>query len=198
MKTISLLLLLGIFVATAAHADGMWTDNYKKAVERAKAENKVLFLDFTGSDWCGWCIRLDKEVFSKKEFAEYAKKNLVLVKLDFPRSFNLSNRIVKQNDALAQKYQIRGYPTVILLAPDESVIAQTGYQQGGVQAYIEHLDTLLASYRAGANAPAAKESPAEVAPGGDSSKGEVIERSGGVVRLRKADGSVLTLQTNMP
>ena len=62
-----------------------WLTSYEQAQKEAQSKKKLLLMDFTGSDWCGWCIMLDKEVFSKKEFQEYASKNLVLLELDFPR-----------------------------------------------------------------------------------------------------------------
>src|SRR3954465_4955013 len=92
-----------------------WGENYEKALEQAKAENKLVLMDFTGSDWCGWCIKLNKEVFSTPEFAEYAKKNLVLVEVDFPNKKPQSAELKKANEALQEKYKIEGYPTVIVL-----------------------------------------------------------------------------------
>ena len=75
----------GAFAGSAvAGAAAGWDDDYEKAVAQAKAEKKMVLLDFTGSDWCGWCIKLDKEVFSQPEFKDYAKENLVLVEVDFP------------------------------------------------------------------------------------------------------------------
>ena len=71
---------------SSAWAEPSWETDYKKAQDQAKAGNKLVLLDFTGSDWCGWCIKLDREVFSKPEFKDYATKNLVLVELDFPRA----------------------------------------------------------------------------------------------------------------
>ncbi len=203
MKTMRLLLLSALLFAGAARAD-IWTDNYAKAVEQAKAEKKFLLLDFTGSDWCGWCIRLDKEVFSQKEFQSYAKENLVLVKLDFPRSFNLPGKTVKQNKELAQKFQIKGYPTIILLAPDEKLVGQTGYQPGGAEAYVQHLNTILDPARSslGAASPSSGEKPKAgemrtwTATSGDTIEASMVQRSGDVVHLRRADGKVLTIQAH--
>ena len=84
-------------------------------------------LDFTGSDWCGWCIKLNKEVFSKPEFSEYAKKNLVLVEVDFPRHKELSAEQKKANEALQEKYKIEGYPTIIVLDGEGKKVGQLGY-----------------------------------------------------------------------
>ena len=123
---------------------GTWEINFEQALARAKTENKPMLLDFTGSDWCGWCIRLDKEVFSQPEFMTYAADSLVLVELDFPRSKMQSAEIKAQNKALAKKYSIRGYPTIVLLTADGELIARTGYQRGGAENYVAHIKEILA------------------------------------------------------
>ena len=123
---------------------GTWEINFEQALARAKTENKPMLLDFTGSDWCGWCIRLDKEVFSQPEFMTYAADSLVLVELDFPRSKKQSAEIKAQNKALAKKYSIRGYPTIVLLTADGELIARTGYQRGGAENYVAHIKEILA------------------------------------------------------
>ena len=123
----------------------VWETNFANAIEKAKKEKKKLLLNFTGSNWCGWCMRLDKEVFSKEDFITYANQNFVCVKLDFPRgSKKLSDEETKQNNELAVAYQIKGYPTILIINPDKSVVLQTGYQFGGVKPYIEHLDAAIA------------------------------------------------------
>ena len=90
-------------------------------------------LDFTGSDWCGWCIKLNKEVFSKEEFADYAKKNLVLVEVDFPRRKKLSEEQKKANEALQEKYKIEGYPTLVVLNGDGKQVGKLGYSDAVVE-----------------------------------------------------------------
>jgi len=116
-----------------------WMTDFELAQTKAKEENKSLLLDFTGSDWCGWCIKLKDEVFSKSAFKDYAKESLVLVELDFPRNKKQSAEVKKQNEALAQKFGVRGFPTLILLSPEGELIGKTGYRQGGAEAYVEHL-----------------------------------------------------------
>ena len=123
---------------------GAWELNFEQAQARAKAENKPMLLDFTGSDWCGWCIRLDKEVFSQPEFKAYAAESLVLVELDFPRGKEQSAEIKAQNKALAKKYSIRGYPTIVLLTAEGELIARTGYKRGGAENYVAHIKEILA------------------------------------------------------
>ena len=113
-----------------------------KAQAQAKTEKKLVMLDFTGSDWCGWCIKLNNEVFSQAAFAEYAKKNLVAVEVDFPRKKKLSAAQKQANDALAKKYQIEGYPTIIVLDSEGKKVGQLGYQPGGPKAFIAELEKL--------------------------------------------------------
>ena len=140
---LSALLLAG---ATALAGSG-WETDFDKASKQAKAEGKYLLLDFSGSDWCGWCIRLDKEVFSQDTFQEYAEKNLVSVLLDFPRRKEQSDAEKKQNRDLAEKYGIRGYPTVILLSPEGELVGRTGYQPGGPEKYVEHLAAMIQQHK---------------------------------------------------
>ncbi len=129
--------------AKAAEAELEWITDFEKAKETAKKLKRPMLVDFTGSDWCGWCIKLDKEVFSKDEFKEYAKDNLVLVELDFPNRKKQSDALKAQNKALAKKYGIRGYPTILLLDADGKELARTGYQRGGPEKYVKHLQKLL-------------------------------------------------------
>ena len=142
MKKILLMaMLLGGSLAAWAE-DATWITDAAKAQAQAKAEKKLVLLDFTGSDWCGWCIRLNKEVFSKPEFAAYAKKNLVLVEVDFPKRKQLSAEQKKANGALATKYDIRGYPTLIVLDGSGQKVGTLGYVEGGPKAFIAELEKL--------------------------------------------------------
>ncbi len=128
--------------ASAALAAEGWGDNYEKAAAQAKAENKLLLLDFTGSDWCGWCIKLNKEVFSQSEFKEYADKNLVLMEVDFPQTKPQSGTVKAQNARLQAKYKIEGYPTIVVLNPAGKKVGELGYQPGGPKAFIAALDQI--------------------------------------------------------
>lgn len=128
--------------STAVFAAAGWDDNYDKAIAQAKAEKKLVVLDFTGSDWCGWCIKLDKEVFSKPEFKEYAKANLVLVEVDFPNSKPQSKKLKEQNQKLQKEHGIQGYPTIIVLNSEGKKVGQLGYQEGGPAPFIAKLDAL--------------------------------------------------------
>jgi len=128
---------------TVKPAEVKWLTNFAAAREVAKKENKFLFVDFSGSDWCGWCIKLHKEVLSQKEFLDYAKDNLVLVLIDFPRKSAQTPEEKQQNNALADQYKVDGFPTVLLLSPEGKVIARTGYRRGGAAAYVKYLQATL-------------------------------------------------------
>jgi len=119
-----------------------WLTNFAQAQEEAKTGRKLLLMDFTGSDWCGWCIMLDKEVFSKPEFREYANKNLVLLELDFPRQKAQPPEMKAQNERLLAQYRIQGFPTVVVLDPNGKPVGALGYTQGGPQAFIAQLEKL--------------------------------------------------------
>lgn len=124
-------------------AEAFWLTDFPAAQARAKQENKPLLLLFHGSDWCGWCIKLDKEVFSQPEFIDWAKQNAVLFSADFPQNIPQSAALEKQNSKLAEQYQVEGFPTAVLLSPDGREIARTGYQAGGATNYLKHLESLL-------------------------------------------------------
>ncbi len=119
-----------------------WETSFEKAKAIAQAEKKDILMNFTGSDWCGWCIRLGQEVFRHEAFAKYANKNFVLLELDFPRGFELDESLQQQNDALQTQFGIEGFPSLLLLDSQGRAYAQTGYQPGGPPAYTEHLETL--------------------------------------------------------
>jgi thiol:disulfide interchange protein len=125
-----------------AAVEAGWMTDAPAALAKARNENKTVVMDFTGSDWCGWCIRLDEEVFSTAEFASYAKENLVLLKLDFPRGKKLSATETQQNERLAQQYGIRGFPTIVVLRPDGGEMGRLGYQPGGPKPWLESLRAL--------------------------------------------------------
>jgi protein disulfide-isomerase len=122
----------------------LWVTNYDKAMEQAKAEKKIVLLNFTGSNWCGWCIRLKNEVFNTPEFKAFAEQNLICVELDFPRGIQQAPELKAQNQKLQQKFQIRGYPTIVILDSDGKHLGNMGYQQGGPKAWINSLKQIMA------------------------------------------------------
>ena len=134
--------LAAVMMTSAGIAGEGWLTDYDKALEQAKKEDKKLLIDFTGSDWCGWCIRLDKEVFSKDEFKKYAADNLILLEIDFPNKKKQPAELKKANEALAKKYGIRGFPTIVVLDGKEKKLGQLGYMEGGPTAFINALKKL--------------------------------------------------------
>ena len=117
-----------------------WTQKIDQALKQAKEEKKDLLLNFTGSDWCVWCIRLEKEVFSQVEFLEEAQKHFVLVKLDFPNDKSkIPEDVAQQNDEWKAKFGVSGFPTVYLVDASGRPYAKTGYKEGGPKAYLPHL-----------------------------------------------------------
>ena len=129
--------------APAAAQEAKWLSDYHKASEQAKTESKNILLDFTGSDWCPWCIQMDKEVLDTKEFKTYAGKKLVLMLVDFPQTKQLPQRVQDQNADLQKKYAVDGYPTFVLLDKDGKVLGQQeGYLKGGPQAFIAKLESM--------------------------------------------------------
>ncbi len=142
MKKTLIGMLLSLVLASPALAELTWMTDVPKALEKAKAENKLVMLDFTGSDWCGWCIKLNKEVFSTTEFAEYAKKNIVPVEIDFPKRKQQSEELKKANKALLAKYKIEGYPTIIVLNSAGKKVGELGYEEGGPKNFIAKLEAL--------------------------------------------------------
>lgn len=145
---ITLLASLAIAMTTSLSiaAGEEWMTDFEAAKKKAADENKALLVDFTGSDWCGWCIKLVDEVFKHDAFKEGVADKFVLVELDFPRDKSkVSEEIQKQNKALAEKYSVQGYPTILLMDSEGRPFAQTGYQAGGPEKYLAHLDGLLAN-----------------------------------------------------
>ncbi|MBW8780771.1 MAG: thioredoxin family protein [Verrucomicrobia bacterium] len=140
-----LLLLCALFLsglACAQAAEAVWLTNYESAARQAAAEKKMLVLDFTGSDWCSWCMRLDQEVFSQAEFLAYAKDHLVLVKLDFPRQKPQTEAEKQQNERLSGKYKIEGFPTIVVLNPKGEKVGELGYEEGGPKTWLASLEKI--------------------------------------------------------
>ena len=127
---------------SAATGTAEWTEDYAAALSSARSSSKRLLLDFTGSNWCGWCKKLDAEIFASAEFKAYAAQNLVLVKVDFPRGIPQSEALKKQNAELQARYGISGYPSLIMLSPDEKVLGQTGYTGASPAEYCKALDEM--------------------------------------------------------
>jgi thioredoxin-related protein len=151
MKKMMIALFLIMGAMTVQAQDLVWHNDVKKATEISKKTKKPMMLFFTGSDWCGWCIRLQKEVFKTPEFTKWAKDNVVLVELDFPRRSPMQPEIQQQNMQLQQTFQVAGYPTVWFvnasLSKDKQVnfekLGSTGYVAGGPTKWLEGADKIL-------------------------------------------------------
>ena len=140
VKSFALAILLGLISLGGLRADDGWQTDYSQAKEAAQAQGKPMLLDFTGSDWCGWCMKFDKEVFSTPQFQSYAQANLILVKVDFPQQTPQPDAEKSQNKGLQKKYGVEGYPTLLLLSSDEKeLFRQGGYTDGGPQPFLEKL-----------------------------------------------------------
>ena len=138
-KLMIALLACCAFVAVHA-ADLTWLTDFSKAQAQAKSENKLILMNFTGSDWCPACIQLDKTVLSQPEFADYAQKNLVTVLVDFPQGKPQSDELKAANDKLSKKYDISGFPTLVLAKPDGTVVwQQVGYDGSDAKALVDKL-----------------------------------------------------------
>lgn len=146
----SVLAGLGIVIMVAfgvkAEAAG-WETDFAKASTNASKSGLYMLLDFSGSDWCGWCVKLDEEVFSKGDFKKFAKENLVCVLVDFPHQKTQSKKLKEKNAELAKKYGVQGYPTVIILSPEGDLVARTGYQEGGAKKYVENLKKMIDEHK---------------------------------------------------
>ncbi len=149
MKKLVWSLIVGCAVAwgwacAAAEGDG-WLTDLPKAQAEAKAQKKMVLMDFTGSDWCPPCKALHKNVLTTSEFKEYARKNLVLVEVDFPRRKEQSAALKQANRGLAEKFGIEGYPTIVVLGSNgKELHKKTGYGGQSVKAFITELDKLKA------------------------------------------------------
>ena len=135
-KFISIILLFLTLNAFSQEPELKWHTDLNKAIELSMQDDKPLFMFFTGSDWCGWCIRLQKEVFFKPEFVKWAKENLTLVELDFPRRKKLDESLRQQNDNLRQMFAVRGYPTGWFVVPEIQEDKKINFKRLGSQGYV--------------------------------------------------------------
>lgn len=145
-KLLAVVSLIMIFVGCKSSTtidDLNWQENLDTALQQAKQENKAVLVNFTGSDWCIWCKRLSDEVFSKSEFEDFANNNLILVKLDFPRDIEQTTETKLYNNNLAQKFGVKGFPTILLFNSTGKLVLTTGYQPGGPVNYVNHLRAYL-------------------------------------------------------
>lgn len=124
-----------------------WLTNYEEAVQQSKSSSKPLLLFFTGSDWCGWCNKLEDEAFNTPDFADAAGNRFIFLKLDFPLYVAQDPQLKAQNKQLQQKFDVRSFPTVVLVDPQQNQqIGTAGYRPGGGKLYADYLIKLLNDY----------------------------------------------------
>ena len=145
MKKILITVLAATLFWQANAAEATWLTDLPQAQAQAKSDNKIVLLDFTGSDWCGWCIKFKKEVLDTSAFQDYAAKSVVLVELDYPKKTEQAAELKKANAALKSKYKITGFPTFVVLDQNGKEIGrQVGYAEGGPTAFIAKLEEFKA------------------------------------------------------
>jgi thioredoxin-related protein len=140
------LALLLLFVFSTPLLAQNWQDSFDQSKELAAKENKPLILVFSGSDWCAPCMKLEHEIWNSEAFKLYASKNYILYKADFPRKKKnkLDEKLVSQNEQLAEKYNTKGYfPHVVILDSSGKIVGQTGYKKLSPEEYIKHLNSFL-------------------------------------------------------
>lgn len=150
---LKMIVALFLLVSSFSNAQELvWHTDANKAITESNISKKPLLLFFTGSDWCGWCIKLQKEVFTQPDFKKWAKDNVVLLELDFPRRTAQENNIKMQNAQIQQVFGVRGYPTIWFVnaqIENEKVnfapVGSVGYVAGGPEKWIESAKTILAS-----------------------------------------------------
>ena len=142
MKKLVFILVFFWTIQSVGAQELTWQTDINKAIELSAKSKKPLMLFFTGSDWCGWCIKLQKEVFMKPEFVEWANK-VILVELDFPRKMQLEEKLKQQNQQLQQIFQVQGYPTIWFVNPQKNgtqinleQLGRTGYVAGGPEKFL--------------------------------------------------------------
>jgi len=118
-----------------------WAADLPKALEQARSERKLVLLEFTGSDWCVWCMKFEKDVLAQPDFAAYAKANLTMLLLDYPQGKKQPDEIKQRNAELKAKFKVEGFPTYVALNSEGREIGrQDGYLSGGPQAFITKLE----------------------------------------------------------
>jgi thioredoxin-related protein len=153
MKKIFLITLFFIGIGISQAQELKWYTDVKEAIKVSNKKKKPLMLFFTGSDWCGWCIRLQNEVLKTPEFSKWANESVVLVELDYPRRTAQSDLIKKQNNELQQAFGIQGYPTVYFANATVNKegkvnfegLGSTGYVAGGPTAWLAVADPFVKS-----------------------------------------------------
>lgn len=143
-KTLMMItVLLSLLPSLALALDSTWLEDLDQAKIIARQDNKHIFIDFSGSDWCHWCIKMEEEILDTEEFRDFAADNLVLVSVDFPKRKKQSEEQIQRNEDLARQFSVRGFPSVAILDPEGNLVTMTGYRRGGAESYVEYLKQLL-------------------------------------------------------
>lgn len=121
----------------------VWLTDMAEAKRQAGAKKMPILVDFTGSDWCHWCQKLDEEVFDTQVFASWAPRHVILLKIDFPHDVAQSEALKQQNAQLAEQYRVDGFPTILFLDEAGEVIGKTGYIEGGAEGWTSQAEALL-------------------------------------------------------
>jgi len=147
--TLGLLLVVSVACAQetqdkVAPAGPVWFTSLEKATVEAQKAGKPILMDFTGSDWCGWCIKLRKEVFDTQEFKDWAVKNVILLEVDFPQRKAQDDATKKQNQKLQSEYKVEGYPTIVFVTAAGKELGRSGYMRGGPKVWTDAADKIIA------------------------------------------------------
>jgi protein disulfide-isomerase len=124
-----------------------WVTDFAKAKEMAQKSQKPIFIYFTGSDWCSWCMKMDKEILKTPAFIRQAAPEFIFMKVDFPTYTVLDEATVKQNEELKNQYNIRGFPTIVILDPHGDMVTQLHYENVGGDAYAKNLLKIWDEYK---------------------------------------------------
>ena len=122
---------------------GVWHTSWEDAVVEARQNNKPILVDFTGSDWCGWCKKLKREVFDTDQFKMWAASNVVLLEIDFPHNRKLAPSVEAANQKLAQKYGVKGFPTIMFVDAGGKALGKMGYEEGGPAVWTGKADPIV-------------------------------------------------------
>ena len=128
--------------------DVVWVTDFDAAQKMAKEQNKPIFLYFTGSDWCPWCMKMDREILSTKGFKDVAGSSFIFVKIDSPRYLKLDPKLVDQNKRLKEQYKIIGFPTILILDPDMNQVGMFYYKEESGDSYAKKLVDAWKEYQA--------------------------------------------------
>ncbi|MGE3309588.1 MAG: thioredoxin family protein [Limisphaerales bacterium] len=153
MKIALLAAIASFALSFSCQAAATWRTDFESAKTEAKRDGRIIVMNFTGSDWCGFCIKMKKDSLEMKAFTDYAAKNAVLLEVDFPSRKKLPAAQVKANEALRKRYNVEGYPTFVFTdATGKELGRHVGYLQGGPLAFIDRMEKAKAKSGATASA----------------------------------------------